>query len=55
MTSEEKDNWQKVKDHFESLPGDQRENHFYKRACLICDGKPDPLDVPLFKPKDEDA
>ena len=55
MTSEEKENWQKVKDHFESLTEDQRNNHFYKRACLICAGKPDPHEAPLFELKEKDA
>ena len=54
MTPEELENWQKVKEHFEALPEDQRNNHFYKRACLICAGKPDPIDVPVFEPKEKE-
>ena len=54
MTPEELENWQKVKEHFEALPEDQRSNHFYKRACLICAGKPDPIDVPVFEPKEKE-
>lgn len=55
MSPEELGNWRKVKEHFESLPEAQRNNHFYRRACLICDGKPDPHEAPLFQPKAKDS
>ena len=44
MSDEEKNNWQKIKDHFETLPEYKRDNFFYKRACVIVTGQPDPLD-----------
>tara|TARA_R100001129_G_scaffold147040_1_gene108481 strand:- start:507 stop:668 length:162 start_codon:yes stop_codon:yes gene_type:complete len=44
MTEEEKKNWGKIKEHFETLPEFKRDNLFYKRAVAICEGKPDPLD-----------
>jgi len=53
MSQEEKDNWQKVKDYFETLPDHKRDNMFYKRAVAICDGRKDPLDLPSFEPKSE--
>lgn len=45
MSEEEKNNWQKIKNHFETLPEFKRNNLFYKRACAIVNGKPDPLDT----------
>ena len=44
MSKDELENWQRVKKHFESLPEDQRDNWFYKRAVAICSGKKDPLE-----------
>ena len=44
MDKESLENWQKVKDHFDKLPEDQRNNMFYKRAVAICDGKDDPME-----------
>lgn len=44
MSTEELDNWKKIKKHFESLPTEKRDNWFYKRAVAICGGKPDPLE-----------
>lgn len=45
MNEKELENWKKVKDHFESLPEENRNNWFYKRAVVICNGKKDPLDT----------
>ena len=43
MDKEERDNWKKIKEHFETLPEFKRDNMFYKRACAIVNDKPDPL------------
>ena len=43
MDKNERENWQRVKDHFETLPEEQRDNWFYKRAKAILEGKEDPL------------
>lgn len=43
MNEQELENWKKVKDHFESLPEDKKDNWFYKRAVAICNGNKDPL------------
>ena len=40
----EQDNWQRIKDYFETLPKHKRDNMFYKRACAIVGGKDDPLE-----------
>jgi len=53
MTNEEKDSWQKIKAHFETLPEHKRDNMFYKRAVAICGGEKDPLDIPSFEPTPE--
>ena len=39
MTPEERDNWQRIKDHMESIG--KTDSHFYKRACAIVAGKTD--------------
>ena len=44
MNPDELTNWQRVKEYFEELPEFKRDNMFYKRACLIVQGNPDPLD-----------
>ena len=36
-------NWKRVKEYFESLPEEKRDNMFYKRAVAIVGGKQDPL------------
>ena len=41
MDEQELKNWQKVKDALEAA--DKTDCFFYKRACLIVDGKKDPL------------
>ena len=47
MDKDTKDNWQKIKNYFEDLPEEKRDNMFYKRAVAICGDKDDPLlDVP---------
>jgi len=43
MDDYEKQNWQRIKDYFDTLPEEKRENMFYKRACKIVASKPDPL------------
>tara|TARA_B100001093_G_C26755163_1_gene983042 strand:- start:345 stop:476 length:132 start_codon:yes stop_codon:yes gene_type:complete len=37
----ELENWRKVKDALEAA--DKTDSFFYKRACAILEGKPDPL------------
>ena len=49
MDKEEKQNWQKIKEHFESLPEHKRDNMFYKRAVAICGGEDDPIELPEIK------
>ena len=46
MDQYELENWQKIRDHFESLPEADRDNWFYKRACQITDCQSDPLVLP---------
>jgi len=41
MTDRELENWAKVKSHLESEG--LQDCYFYKRACLILEGQPDPL------------
>lgn len=43
MDQHTKENWEKIKKHFEEIK--QTSSPFYKRACLICAGKPDPFDA----------
>ena len=38
MNKDELENWQRIKDHFETLPEEQRDNQFYKRAVAITSG-----------------
>ena len=45
MDSETLHNWLKIKDHFETLSEDKRNNMFYRRAVAICSHQVDPLDV----------
>ena len=44
-TGDSLENWQKIKEHFESLPEEKRDNMFYKRAVAICSGEEDPLEL----------
>ena len=46
------ENWQRIKVHLENVG--QTENHFYKRACKICEGKPDPMPEPFGRNAGED-
>ena len=41
MDKRELDNWKKVKDALEKA--DKTDCYFYKRAVVILEGKPDPL------------
>lgn len=41
MDKHELDNWKKVKDALEKA--DNTDSYFYKRAVVILEGKPDPL------------
>ena len=41
MDKTEMENWEKVKEALEKAG--KTDSFFYKRACLIIDGKPDPL------------
>lgn len=50
MHPDEKANWLKIKEHFETLSEESRESMFYKRACLIVDGSKDPLQMPGWEP-----
>ena len=49
MDSDTRENWAKIKAHFETLPEHKRDNMFYKRAVAICTDQPDPL-VPVDFP-----
>ncbi len=42
MSDEEKANWLKIKETMEEKG--TTDNFFYKRACAIVSGKPDPLE-----------
>ena len=42
MSEEEKANWQKIKDVMEEKG--TTDNMFYKRACAIVAGQPDPVE-----------
>ena len=44
MSPDELTNWEKVKEYFETLPEEKRDNMFYKRAVAICAGEDDPLE-----------
>jgi len=42
MSTEERDNWAKVKEALEEA--DNTDCYYYKRAVAICDGGKDPLE-----------
>ena len=42
MTKEERANWQRIKDHMESIG--KTDSHFYSRACAIAAGGEDPIE-----------
>ena len=44
MSEEELANWQKIKDVMEEKG--TTDNMFYKRACAIVTGQPDPVEPP---------
>ena len=48
MDKYEIDNWKRIKESMESA--EATDNYFYKRACAIVSGRPDPLDISLDKP-----
>ena len=54
MDKDEKQNWQKIKEHFESLPEHKRDNMFYKRAVSICAGEKDLIEHPPLEPEKEE-
>ena len=54
MDKEERDNWQIIKDYFETLPEEKRDNMFYKRAVAVVDTGKDPMPQPALK-LDEDS
>ena len=47
MNEDSLENWQKIKEYFETLPEEKRDNHFYRRAIAICGGKEDPFEDKL--------
>tara|TARA_Y100000401_G_scaffold33944_1_gene25322 strand:+ start:9070 stop:9243 length:174 start_codon:yes stop_codon:yes gene_type:complete len=53
MTEEELANWQRIKEHFDSLPEFKRDNYFYKRAIAITSGQPDPQELPSLETEDK--
>lgn len=46
MDKYQKENWKKIRKHFESLKPEDRNNWFYKRSVDITDGNQDPLPEP---------
>ena len=42
MSKEELENWQKIKEHMESIG--KTDNHYYTRACAIVAGGKDPIE-----------
>jgi len=42
MNKDERENWQKVKEALEEAG--KTDNFYYKRACAIVRGEPDPMD-----------
>ena len=54
MDKEERDNWERIKEHFEALPEDQRDNWYYRRAVAVLDTGKDPIPQPPLK-LDEDS
>ena len=43
LSKDEINNWERIKQYFDELPEDKRENMFYRRAVAISEGKEDPL------------
>lgn len=48
MSKEERENWQRIKTHMESIGN--TDNHFYTRACAIVLGSPDPIEPLPIEP-----
>ena len=44
MSEEELKNWERIKEYFETLPEEKRDNMFYKRAVAITNKQEDPLE-----------
>ena len=42
MSTEERDNWKRVKEALEEA--DKTDCYYYKRAVAICEGKKDPIE-----------
>ena len=42
MSDEERANWQRIKNHMESIG--KTDSHFYSRACTIVAGGEDPIE-----------
>ena len=42
MSTEERENWQRIKTHMESVG--KTDSQFYTRACAIVAGNPDPIE-----------
>jgi len=51
MHQDELSNWARIKESFEE--SGNTDNFYYKRACAIVGGQPDPLAAPLNVPQDE--
>ena len=46
MDNQERENWEKIRKHFESLKPEQRDNWFYKRSVKLTEGHEDPIPEP---------
>jgi hypothetical protein len=56
MDSQTLSNWRKIKETMEAAG--KTDNQYYKRACSILAGRPDPMDVfnqPLRSPRPESS
>ena len=42
MDPDTRENWRKIRDHLEAVG--KTDNHYYRRAVAILQGKPDPFD-----------
>ena len=52
MDDQTLENWLRIRIHLQKTGN--TENHFYKRAVAITDGRPDPFKSWKFKPPDKD-
>ena len=48
MNQDERDNWQRIKDHMEAIG--KTDNHFYSRAVAIVAGGEDPAEPLPIEP-----